>query len=79
MAKYKLPVIANSFIELEAENLEEAIKKAYKEKIHIPGIDMSSIDNWEIDRYSPFEKDGETVVDNDCETYIVDIIDKTEY
>ena len=79
MAKYKLPVIANSFIEVEADNLEKAINKAYKEKIHAPGIDYSSIDNWEIDQWKSFEKDGKTVEDEESELYISDIMNQSEY
>ena len=80
MAKYKIPVQAISYVEIEADNLEQAVKQVNHGEISIPGIDKSKVSNWEVDQWSIFEKDDQIVVDEDDSClYLSDILDHSKY
>lgn len=78
MPKYRMPIVATTFVEVEADNLDLAITKTYNERPDIPGIDMSEVE-WEIDNWAAVEKDGCTIKDKNGELYLSDIMDKEKY
>ncbi len=78
MAKYRIPIVATSFVEVEANNLDEAITKTYRDRPDIPGIDMSEV-AWEIDNWAAVEKDGCVIKDRNGDLYLSDIMDKEKY
>lgn len=80
MAKYKIPVQAISYVEIEADNLEQAVEQVNHGEVSIPGIDKSKVSNWEVDQWSIFEKDDQIVVDEDDSClYLSDILDHSKY
>jgi len=79
MPKYRIPIVASTYVEVEAVNLDRAMDKVYSESPDIPGVDKSQVSLWEIDNWAPVEKDGATIKDNNGELYISDIMDRTQY
>lgn len=80
MAKYRLPIQAISYVEVEADTLQEAILNINNGVPDVPGINVSEVFNWEIDQWSSFEKDNELVMDSEGnDLYLSDIMDHTKY
>lgn len=83
MPKYNIPLLINTTIEVEAENLEQAVdavhKLGNKEVSKKINIDLSKVENWEVDQWAPIQKGDETIGNEDGDLYLGDCFDQTKY
>lgn len=80
MSKYRLPIQVISYIEVEAETLEDAITDIHNGTPDVPGIDLSKVSDWEVDRWQSIFKNEEELLDKDgISLYLSDITDHTKY
>lgn len=79
MKKYRIPIIAMTYTEVEAENLEDAISQINSGDPDTPGIDKSEVDTWEIDEWRSVQVNGETITDKNGDLYLSDIMKPSDY
>lgn len=79
MPKYIIPIMVLSKVEVEADNLEEALNKINNGNPDIPGVNKAEINSWEINEWEYIEKDNQILDDENGNLYLSDILDKTKY
>lgn len=73
MSKYRLPILATSYLEVEADSLEQAMSNVYEGTKSIRGIDVDEVEEWGVDHWQPFYKDGEEVKSDGQSVFIGEV------
>lgn len=70
MAKYRIPIEAISYTEVEADNLADAIADVCKGTPDVEGVNLYEVDNWGVSLYDSIFKDGEELIEEETDEYI---------